>query len=185
MCRTAPGGARFAPLYLHSFRLSAARCLTRNGPASASGDYEGLQTPAQRLAWLRTRAGLLQREAAERAGVSPSVYHAMETGAAARWQRGAVDRLAALFGVPPTDLLDDYNRLLYQGQGRTLRAFRLREGLSQAALARQLGVPPSLVGAWERERKTVSRASFDRYWAARLDPVFTGADCHRNGPAGS
>ena len=108
--------------------------------------------------------GLLQREVAERMGVTTPFYIDMETGACEHTPAAVVDRLAELYGVPVTDLLDGYNRFLYEGQARQILALRHRAGLSRAAFARKTGISESSLRAWEMETKTISKKCWERYF---------------------
>ena len=68
-----------------------------------------------------------------------------------------MDWLAELYGVPVTDLMDGYNRFLYEGEARQILALRQRAGLSRAAFARKTGITESSLGAWEMETKTINK----------------------------
>ena len=165
LCRTDHGKPRFAPLAVHRFRLieppnlPEAQRFTRQYHS-----YEEIGNVPDRLRWCRLQMGLLQREVAERMGVTTPFYIDMETGACEHTPAAVVDRLAELYGVPVTDLLDGYNRFLYEGQARQILALRHRAGLSRAAFARKTGISESSLRAWEMETKTISKKCWERYF---------------------
>lgn len=165
MCRNENGMVRYAPLCIHSFRLIAPRKLLEAQLFNQQyHSYAEIDNVPDRLRWCRHHMGLMQKEVAKRAGISRSQYIAMETGKTDCYERGVVDKLAALFGIPVEDLLDGYNRFLYQGQGRMIQAYRERLGLSRKAFAKRIQVHPNLLWAWEKETKRVSRRSWERYF---------------------
>lgn len=116
-------------------------------------------SPPDRLRWCRLHMGLLQREVAELVGIATPLYIDMETGACEHTPAAVMDRLAELYGVLVTDLLDGYNRFLYEGQARQILAIRQRAGLSRAAFARKTASAkaPSVPG--RRRRKPSARSA--------------------------
>lgn len=147
---------RYAPLFLHSF----VPCVSHSG-------YAEIQNVPDRLRWCRNSKGLLQTEVAEKVGMSISVYKAIEGGITQRIQRGEVEKLAQLYGVPVTDLLDEFNRFLYDGQADRIRAYRESTGLGKKTFAREMGIPIRSLQAWESGAKTISVKSWERYFKGR------------------
>lgn len=93
----------------------------------------------ERLRQLREAAGLTQMEAAAQIGVGFRTYN--------RWESGsgypsvtALPRVAEVLGCDPSDLLP---------APTNLTQLRQTAGLSQAQLARDLGVSRQLVSQWE------------------------------------
>ena len=165
LCRTDHGKPRFAPLAVHRFRLVAPRNLPEAQRVTRQyHSYMEIGNVPDRLRWCRLHLGLLQREVAERVGITTPFYIDLETGACEHTPDAVMERLAALYGVPVTDLLDGYNRFLYAGQARQIQALRQRTGLSRAAFARQTGISESSLRAWETETKTISKKCWDRYF---------------------
>ena len=157
------GGTLFAPLCLHSFRLSpACRLSEARKLHHLGGSYAQAVTVPERLRWLRHHFGLLQKEAAAQAGIPLPRYIDMETGACEHTPAAVVDRLAELYGVPVTDLLDGYNRFLYEGQARQILALRRQSGLSRAAFARQFGISERSLRGWESGEKVISKGCWER-----------------------
>lgn len=75
------------------------------------------------------------------------------------------DKLSALtelFDVPLEYLLDDYNRFIYEGQGRQVQALREGMGLSRREFADRLGVWPSTVRDWETNAVRMTRQTWEK-----------------------
>lgn len=156
---------RYAPLCVISFRVSSPhRLQDAQQLLKKYHSYEEITFVPDRLRWQRHRLGLMQKEVAQRLGITRAVYFGMEDGTVDYWQPEMVDRLSKLFSVPLTDLLDDYNRFLYEGQGKSIETLRKRSGLGKKAFARSLGISHSLLREWEQETKCVSKKSWEKYF---------------------
>ncbi len=111
---------------------------------------------------------------AELVGVSGSVYLNLETGAVDCCSREIADALAAAIGVTVDELLDEYNRFLYHGQGQAIQEYRKQLKMGKKPFARLLGVSDSSIREWVAERKRVSRKSWDRYFKRFLYSYSSG-----------
>lgn len=149
MCRN----GRYAPLCVHTFRVFAMGIGRR---------YEDLRAVSERLRWCRYRLGLMQKEAAQRVGISQTLYEEMERGDCREYPSHAVDKLARLYQVPVEDLLDGYSRFLYGGPIDQIRCARERLGLSRKGFAELAEVGEKSVRDWEMGRKRVSKRSWER-----------------------
>ena len=157
---------RYAPLYIHRFPLCAPRkILEATGLSRQYHRYEQIQSVPDRLRWLRHSRGLTQKEVAVIAGVSRSVYVDLETGAAKQMPTGVADRLAQCYGVPVTDLLDDYSRFLLNNPSIRLRQHRMESGMSREDFAQQLGTSLSNLERWETGKCTISYKCWERCFA--------------------
>ena len=108
--------------------------------------------------------GLMQKEVAELVGISRARYIDLETGAVDYYPKEIVDKLSTLYRIPTDDLLDDYNRFQYIGQGKLIREYRESLGLKHKTFARKMGIDPNLLRAWEEERKQMNINSWKRYF---------------------
>lgn len=154
-----------APLYIHRFRLVSPRKLLEAQQLHQQyRRYEEIRTVPERLRWCRHHLGLMQKEVAERIGISRNSYLAYEMGEADYYPREIVDKLAALYGVPADDLLDDFSRFLYHGQGQTIRKHRESLGLERKPYARLMHIGHNSLRAWETEKKQISRNSWEKYF---------------------
>lgn len=119
---------------------------------------------ADRLRWCRCSRGLLQAEVAERVGLTYNAYKNLEAGTMQHISRDTAQRLAELYDIPVTDLLDAYNQFLYDGQANRIRTYRESLGLGKKPFARQMGIPIRSLQAWESGAKTLSRQSWEKYF---------------------
>ena len=86
--------------------------------------YKKIDSIPHRLRWWRYPLGLMQREVADLFGISRTTYIEMEIGRIDCFEREVADKLAVLYQIPVDNLIDEYNRLLYTGQGKLTRACR-------------------------------------------------------------
>jgi transcriptional regulator with XRE-family HTH domain len=169
LCRNEGGAIRYAPLCIHTFRLVAPRKLLEAQLFNQRyQSYAEIKSIPDRLRWCRHHLGLTQEEVARRVGISRASYIDLEQNAVDHYKKETVDKLAALFGIPSTDLLDEYNLFLYQGQGARIHAYRTSLGLDQRGLARELHIDPSMLQTWEAEKKQMTKASWTRYFKERV-----------------
>lgn len=165
MCRYYNDIVNYAPLYIHTFRVIAPRKLLEAQRLNQQYfNYHKIDNVPDRLRWLRHRMGLTQKEVADRIGTSRSIYLCMENGGIDYYPTDVMESLAMLFHVELEDLLDEYNRFLYHGQGETICEYRLSLGLNQKKFAETLGIDSGLVSAWEREKKRISKHSWEKYF---------------------
>jgi transcriptional regulator with XRE-family HTH domain len=129
--------------------------------------YEEIQNVEDRLRWCRHSKGLRQIEVAAKTGMSLTSYKELEKGTLQRVQLETMERLAMFFGVPLTDLLDEFNRFCYDGQSARIRAYRESSGLDMKTFAREKGIPLPSLRSWENGKNAVSMKSWERYFKGR------------------
>ena len=117
-----------------------------------------------RLRWCRHHMGLMQKEVANIIGITRGHYIDYEAGCVDYYPKEIVNKLAKLYHVPVDDLLDDYNRFLYHGQGKMIREYRERLGLKKKPFARLLHLNPGTLRAWESEEKMMFKKSWEKYF---------------------
>lgn len=168
LCATFDGQVRFAPLYITSFSLCAPHKLLEATMMNKTyRSYSEITTIPDRLRWLRHSKGLMQREAAQIAGVSRSVYNTIECGVTIQIPEGMAESLAEFYGVPITDFLDEFNRFLYDGQAKRIKDYRKKLGLGRKPFCRQTGVPLSSLRGWEDGKKEISLKCWEMYFKGR------------------
>lgn len=126
--------------------------------------YGAIQNVPERLCWCRYRLGLKQKEVAEIIGVTKAVYQNWENAAVDLIPAEKVDKLAALYRVPIEDLMSDYTKFLYDGQGKQLKMMRETIGLNQAQFAALIGMDAGNYRKYESEQLTVSRKTWQKYF---------------------
>ena len=98
--------------------------------------YAGIPDPWDRLRWCRYGLDLLQKEVAAMVGMEEWLYRDLESGAFHRsFTPELADKLAALYGIPVEDILDDYTLFLHRGGGDFLRRYREAKGWNRQQLA--------------------------------------------------
>ena len=73
-------------------------------------------------------------------------------------------RIAELYGIDVTDLLDDFNTFLYNGQGKQIRQRRKAMNLTQSEYAKHLGVPIGTLKKWEQDRVHIYKSAWEKYF---------------------
>ena len=80
--------------------------------------YTDIPNPWDRLRWCRYGLDLLQKEVAAMVGMEEWLYRDLESGTFHRsFTPELADKLAALYGIPVEDILDDYTLFLHRGGG--------------------------------------------------------------------
>ncbi len=76
-----------------------------------------------------------------------------------------LDRLelaAKLFQIEVTELLDDYNLFLYNGQGSYIKKLRKSLQLTQSEFAKFFDVPLGTLKKWEQNRVRLQKRTFEK-----------------------
>ena len=151
-----------AMLYIHSFRPLLARTYTETERMVLT-DPDTLTTTADKLRYCRHVRGLEQQEVAACVTLHRGTYAGYETsGARDYYPLDKLSALAGLFEVPLEYLLDDYNRFLYEGQGRQVRELRESMGLSRREFADRLDVWPTTIRDWETDSVRMTRQTWEK-----------------------
>ena len=127
--------------------------------------YTGLeQIPhtAERLRYFRCQMNLYQFEVADYAGIDRSTYIGYEDTARDSYPPDKLHKIAELLQVDIFDLLDSYNRFLYEGQGQAIKALRKSQRLTQDALSSLLQTTPGIVRRWEHGKVRMTKVMWER-----------------------
>lgn len=121
---------------------------------------------------LRTSCGItniknpcFKREVAEYAEINESTYIHYENPEHDYYPIDNLSRIAELLEVDITDLLDEYNQFLYNGQGWQIRKLRKSMGLTQYQFGKLHSVGAGAVKRWEIGRVRVSKGTWERLMA--------------------
>jgi transcriptional regulator with XRE-family HTH domain len=114
---------------------------------------ENPETLGEHLWKARMERGVSREEAAQVLGVGITTLWSWETGHASVSTRH-LPKVVAFLGYDP--------RGEASTRGERIRMLRERQGLTQTALAKKLGLNPSTVTAWERGRVRRPYARFAR-----------------------
>lgn len=154
------------PLYVHSFSaVTPTRIADAENFCLQHPNVSNLHTTADKLRYYRYKKSLPQREIADYAGISRSTYIHFEDPKHDYYPIDTLARIAEILGVKITDLLDEYNRFLYDGQGKQLRAVRKKLGLTQTAFGELNNVSTNTVKRWENESIRITKPFWSRVFA--------------------
>lgn len=128
----------------------------------ANPNPEKLPHVADKLKWYRYKNMLLQKEVAEYAGIDRTTYIHYESEAHDYYPADKLEKIAELFGIDITDLLDDYNRFVYEGQGRKIRKIRKSMGLTQYQFGKLYGLSAGTVKRWESNQVTIFKSTWKK-----------------------
>ena len=127
-------------------------------------DFSEITETADKLRWLRYQKGLRQRDVADYAGIYRSTYIHYEEYGKDFYSPKHMERIAQLFEVPVERLLDDYNLFLRNGQGKQIKAIRMKLGLTQREYADRLGISLCNLKQWEQNRKQLFKSTWEKYF---------------------
>ena len=163
MSRYTNEAVAYAPLYIHSFRLAQPHSAVEAEKFNLRyTDPSQIGNTPDKLRWYRYRKGLLQRDVADYAGLDRSTYSSYEEAGRDYYPIEKMRRIAEKFAVPVTELLDDFNLFLYNGQGKQIKELRQRLNMTQAEYAAYIGVPLGTLKEWEQDRVQVQRSTWER-----------------------
>ena len=152
----------FTSLYILQFPLCAPRKLLEAQQfVQAYQTYTEIYSIPDRLRWCRHELGMMQSEVADAVGISMDYYRSLEAGQFRRsFSLELADKLAALYGIPVEDILDDYTLFLHRGGGDFLRRYREAKGWNRQQLADHAKVSRTSIRCWESGQKTISQKCF-------------------------
>ena len=123
--------------------------------------YADIPDPWDRLRWCRYGLDLLQKEVAAMVGIEEWLYRDLESGTFHRsFTPELADKLAALYGIPVENILDDYTLFLHRGGEDFLRRYREAKGWNRQQLADRAKVSRTSIRCWESGQKTISQKCF-------------------------
>lgn len=73
-----------------------------------------------------------------------------------------MNKLANLFEVDVYNLLDDYNRFIYDGQGKNIKEIRKELGITQKELAELMDTEVYKIKRFEQEKIRISKYNWER-----------------------
>ncbi|MFR7848109.1 MAG: helix-turn-helix transcriptional regulator [Coprococcus phoceensis] len=79
-----------------------------------------------------------------------------------------LEKLATLYNIPVTDLMDDYHLFLYTGQGNRVLQYRKNLHLTQQEMADKLGVNRTTVRLWEKEFHRMTRPTYEALFIQKI-----------------
>ena len=155
-------GRGLTPLYILQVTLAGPRTTVEaQAFYRMYHSYADIPNPWDRLRWCRYGLDLLQKEVAAMVGMEEWLYRDLESGTFHRsFTPELADKLAALYGIPVEDILDDYTLFLHRGGGDFLRRYREAKGWNRQQLADHAKVSRTSIRCWESGQKTISQKCF-------------------------
>ena len=155
-------GCGLTPLYILQVSLAGPRTTVEaQAFYRMYHSYADIPNPWDRLRWCRYGLDLLQKEVAAMVGMEEWLYRDLESGAFHRsFTPELADKLAALYGIPVEDILDDYTLFLHRGGGAFLRRYREAKGWNRQQLADHAKVSRTSIRCWESGQKTIRQKCF-------------------------
>ena len=111
-----------------------------------------LTCTADKLRLYRLTNGYMQKDIAEKTGIYRSTYVHYENQEQKLYDINYLQKIADIYKIDITCLLDDYMMFMYKGQGMQIKTLRKSLGLTQDQLADTFKTPKSNVKHWEQER---------------------------------
>ena len=166
-------GCGLTPLYILQVTLAGPRTTVEaQAFYRMYHSYADIPDPWDRLRWCRYGLDLLQKEVAAMVGMEEWLYRDLESGAFHRsFTPELADKLAALYGIPVEDILDDYTLFLHRGGGAFLRRYREAKGWNRQQLADHAKVSRTSIRCWESGQKTIRQKCFC-HLVETLVPIF-------------
>ena len=160
---TKNGEIVFKPIYAFSLK-SEENSLSEEAAKflNSNPNPDLLNSTGEKLRWYRNKNNLSQKDVADKIGMSRSTYIHYENNTTYLYPKDKLKKLANLFGIKITKLLDDYNLFLYNGQGKQIKALRNKLGLTIPEFARLYKTTPNTVRNWENEKVVVFKSSLER-----------------------
>lgn len=156
----------YTPVFLHSFKVvQPVRLLDAELFNMQYRAIEDVKEIPDKLRWYRHSQGLLQSDVAEYLGMTESTYRDYEGGKIKLYPIGYLEKLAHLYKIKISELMDDYNLFIHNGQGEQVKQFRLKLGLSKPKFAKLFGTTKTVILKWERENVMMQKSSWERYQA--------------------
>jgi len=124
--------------------------------------HEQIPHTADRLRYFRCQKDIHQSEVADYVGIERSTYIGYENTNRDSYPLDKLTRIAEFLQVTVTDLLDNYNRFLYEGQGQQMKTLRKNLRMTQADFSKQLQTPLGTVKRWEQNQARMTKRTWER-----------------------
>lgn len=117
---------------------------------------------ADRLRYFRCQRNLHQAEIADYAGIDHSTYIGYEDTSRDSYPLDKLQKIAEFLQVDIVELLDSYNRFLYEGQGQKVKELRQQKHMTQAEFGALLQTTPGTVKRWEHGQVRMTKRMWKR-----------------------
>lgn len=158
---------KYAPLYIHRFRLvQNSKQLAAEKFLKENRELLQIDNVPDKLKWCRHKMGLMQKDVNAYLGLYRSTYARYEKAGKDYYPIEVMEKLARLYEVEVTDLMDRYNLFIYNGQGRQIKEHRKKKGMTQKEYAKMVGVSADTLKEWESDRIIMGKRFWEK-WVER------------------
>ena len=155
------GVAVYVPLFIFSFKMLQPHKLVDAEKFNITySDPSLLVSTADKLRYYRYKKALRQRDVADYAGIDRSTYNSYEQDERDYYPIEPLSKIAEVLAVDMSDLLDDYNMFLYNGQGEKIKELRKSMKLTQFEFAKLHGVNRRTIEQWEHEKVQIFKSTW-------------------------
>ena len=149
-------------VYVHTFRLISPRRSKESLKYNMISSLDELDTVAEKIRYYRYMKGIKQSDVADYIGINRSSYTEYEILTRDYYSPQIIDMISEILGVDSEMLLDEYNKFQYKGQGAYISTFRKKLKITQADLAKKMGVNLSKVKRWEQNRTRMYKSTWEK-----------------------
>lgn len=151
------------PMYLHSFRFITPKKVSETQKfALKFPTADTITTVSDKLRYYRHKKGLYQIDIADYLGIERSTYSAYEEHVKDYYAPEIMNKIAKILDVNVYDLLDEYNKFMYDGQGQYIKQLRKRLRITQKELAIIMNVDLYKVKRWEQNKTRMFKYTYEK-----------------------
>ena len=151
------------PMYLHSFRFITPKTVTEAQKFMLQYPNPAVITKiSDKLRYYRYKRGLHQIDIAKHLGINSGSYSLYEEYEKDYYAPETIDKIAEFLGVDAYDLLDDYNKFMYDGQGENIKKLRKQLNITQKELADMMNVDLCKVKRWEQNKVRMYKYTYEK-----------------------
>lgn len=125
-------------------------------------DPTKIDTVSDKLKYYRYQKSLLQKDVAKAIGMDRGTYSGYEENVRDYYPPDIMDKISSLLEVNVYELLDDFNRFLYDGQGQQIKAIRKQLQITQKDLAVMMNVDVTKVKRWEQNKVRMFKGTWEK-----------------------
>ena len=151
------------PMYLHSFRFITPKTVTEAQKFMLQYPNPAVITKIpDKLRYYRYKKGLHQVDVAKYLGINSGSYSLYEEYEKDYYAPETIDKIAEFLCVDAYDLLDDYNKFMYDGQGENIKKLRKQLNITQKELADMMNVDLCKVKRWEQNKVRMYKYTYEK-----------------------
>lgn len=127
-----------------------------------------LEKTSQKIRYYRHKNCMYAKDVAKYLGMTRKNYCHYEEISYEYCPLPILEKLALLYKIPVTELMDDYHLFLYNGQGNSVLQLRKSLHLTQKEFAEKLHVDKCSVRCWEKEYHRMTRPTYEALFVQKI-----------------